>query len=107
MGTRYRSRVLSTSGGDVSFVKLTRMVEQKSKGGPRGELRAFAFRGVSPIWVAKAHVSAVGTFQGYVTDDNYELEERDITEVRLAGASEFLYVGEPIGDVLEAFGIGD
>lgn len=89
----------------MAFVKLTRMVEQKAKDGPRGELRAFAFRGVSPIWVANAHVSAVGTFQGYVTDENYELEERDITEIRLSGGSEVLYVSEEIGAVLTAFGI--
>lgn len=83
------------------------MVEQKTKDGPRGELRAFAFRGVSPIWVAESHVSAVGTFQGYVTDDDYELVERDITEIRLAGSPEVLYVGETIETVLKAFDIDD
>jgi len=90
----------------VGFHKFTRMVERKAKDGPRGELRAFAFRGVSPVWVAEQHVAAVGTFEGYVTTDDYELEERDICEIRLAGSPDALYVSESIEDVLSALGIG-
>lgn len=89
----------------MAFHKFTRMVETKTKDGPRGELRAFAFRGVSPVWVSQAHVSAVGTFQGYVTTDDYEVEERDITEIRLAGSPDILYISEDIVTVLDLLGI--
>lgn len=87
----------------MAFVKFTRMVEQKTKEGPRGELRAFAFRGVSPVWVNPQHVAAVGTFPGYVQNDNYEMEERDISEIQLV--SDTLYVSESISTVLGALGI--
>ena len=89
----------------MAFVKFTRMVERKTKEGPRGELRAFAFRGVSPVWVNTQHVAAVGTFPGYVQNDEYELEERDISEIQLV--SDTLYVSEPISAVLGAMGIDE
>ena len=89
----------------MAFHKFTRMVERKAKDGPRGELRAFAFRGVSPVWVSSQHVACVGTFEGYVTNDDYELDERDICEIRLSGSPDALYVSEPIDEVLQALGI--
>ena len=89
----------------MAFHKFTRMVERKTKDGP-GQLRAFAFLGVKPVWVNTVHVASVGTFPGFVTvDDEYELEKRDITEIWLAGASDPLIVSEPIEHVLSAFGI--
>lgn len=84
----------------MSWIKLTRMVERKTKDGARGELRTFAFAGVSPIWMRTGQVAAVSTFRGHVYTDDWDTIERDITEIRMAGIPEPVFVSEPVAAVL-------
>ncbi len=89
----------------MAWIRMTRMVERKTKDGARGELRLFAFAGVSPIWVAEQHIAAISTFKGTVYVDDWETEDRDITEIRLAGTESAVYVSEHVDAVLEQLGI--
>jgi len=89
----------------MAWIKLTRMVERITKDGARGDLRTFGFAGVSALWVRKSAVVAVGTFKGAVYTDEWETEDRDVTEIIFAGNEQGLYVSELVADVLDSLGI--
>jgi hypothetical protein len=89
----------------MAWLRLTRMVERKAKDGARGELRLFAYAGVAPCWVHTPHVAAVSTFRGTVYKEDWETEERDITELYLAGGGDPIPVLEAAAEVLAQLGL--
>lgn len=89
----------------MGWVKLTRMVERKVKEGARGELRTFGLAGVAPVWVQPGQIAAVTPWTAAVYTDDWDTVEREVTELRLAGNAEPLFVAEPVEEVLAALGV--
>lgn len=88
----------------MAWIQLTRMLERKTKDASRGELKIFAFAGVSPIWLQTEHIAAIYSFRGPVYVGEFETEERDVTAVVVAGQVEPFHVVESVAEVTHAVG---
>lgn len=86
----------------MKFVKLTRMIESKSKDEEHGALVVIAFGARGEIWIQGDNIGSVSPFQATVEIAYNEYEERQVTEVRLIGTPEPLYVAESPEEILAA-----
>ena len=89
----------------MPWIELTRMLERKTKDASRGELKIFAFAGVSPLYLQTEHIAAVYTIPAPVYVGEFDTEMRDVTAVIVAGQEEPFHVAEPIDEVTKRIGV--
>jgi hypothetical protein len=92
-----------TSAGST-LLKLTKMIERKTKDVEVGDLIHYSFHDQGSVWIVAHNIAALSEIAVRVEIAEGEFEDRPLTEIRLAGQSEPLYVAERAEEIVRRIG---
>jgi hypothetical protein len=75
-------------------LKLTKMIERKTKDEDVGDLIHYSFRDQGAVWIMAHNIAAMTEVSARIEVEENVFEDRPLTEVLLAGQREALYVSE-------------
>ena len=87
-----------------TLLKLTKMIERKSKDTEVGDLIHYSFHDQGPVWIVARNIAALSEIGVRVEVEEGVFEERPLTEVLIAGQSEPLYVAERAEEIARRIG---
>jgi hypothetical protein len=74
------------------LLKLTKMIERKTKDTEVGDLIHYSFHDQGSVWIVAHNIAALSEMAVHVEVSEGVFEERTLTEILIAGQSEPLYV---------------
>jgi hypothetical protein len=77
-----------------SLLKLTKMIERKTKDVEVGDLIHYSFHDQGSVWIVAHNIAALSEIAVRVEVEEGVFEDRPLTEILIAGQSEPLYVAE-------------
>jgi hypothetical protein len=86
------------------LLKLTKMIERKTKDAEVGDLIHYSFHDQGSVWIMAHNIAALSEIATHVEVDEDVLETRTLTEIILAGQEEPLYVAERAEDIVRRVG---
>ena len=76
------------------LLKLTKMIERKTKDTEVGDLIHYSFHDQGSVWIVAHNIAALSEIGVRVEVEEGVFEERTLTEILIAGQSDPLYVAE-------------
>ena len=87
-----------------TLLKLTKMIERKTKDTEVGDLIHYSFHDQGAVWIVAHNIAALSEIGVRVEVKEGVFEERPLTEVLIAGQSEPLYVAERAEEIARRIG---
>jgi len=87
-----------------TLLKLTKMIERKTKDTEVGDLIHYSFHDQGAVWIVAHNIAALFEVALRVEVEEGVFEERPLTEVLIAGQSEPLYVAERAEEIARRIG---
>ena len=87
-----------------TLLKLTKMIERKTKDTEVGDLIHYSFHDQGSVWIVAHNIAALSEIGVRVEVEEGVFEERPLTEVLIAGQSEPLYVAERAEEIARRIG---
>jgi hypothetical protein len=88
----------------MSLLKLTKMIERKTKDAELGDLIHYSFHDQGSVWIMAHNIAALSEMSVRVEVEDDVLETRMLTEVILAGQRDPLYVAETAEAIAKLIG---
>jgi hypothetical protein len=86
------------------LLKLTKMIERKTKDTEVGDLIHYSFHDQGSVWIVAHNIAALSEMAVHVEVSEGVFEERTLTEILIAGQSEPLYVAERAEEIARRIG---
>ena len=83
-----------SSNNGSTLLKLTKMIERKTKDVEVGDLIHYSFHDQGSVWIVAHNIGALSEIAVRVEIEEGVFEDRTLTEILLAGQREPLYVAE-------------
>ena len=83
-----------SSNNGPTLLKLTKMIERKTKDVEVGDLIHYSFHDQGSVWIVAHNIAALSEMAVRVEVEEGVFEDRTLTEILLAGQREPLYVAE-------------
>ena len=87
-----------------TLLKLTKMIERKTKDTEVGDLIHYSFHDQGSVWIVAHNIAALSEIAVRVEIEEGVFEDRSLTEVLIAGQSEPLYVAEQAEEIARRIG---
>jgi hypothetical protein len=88
----------------ASLLKLTKMIERKTKDAEVGDLIHYSFHDQGAVWIMPHNIAALSEIAVRVEVSDGVFDTRTLTEILLAGQSEPLYVAERADEIVRRVG---
>jgi hypothetical protein len=88
----------------MAFVKLTRLLEKRTKGTFVGDLTMIGYTQSDDIWVSTAHIVSLSGQRAEVEIDEDTTETRDVCVIMLQGVVDPIVVGQSVTHVMDGVG---
>jgi hypothetical protein len=92
------------SGNGSALLKLTKMIERKTKDSEVGDLIHYSFHDQGAVWIVAHNIAALSEIAVRVEVEEDVFEDRSLTEILLAGQQEPLYVAERAEEIARRIG---
>jgi hypothetical protein len=86
------------------LLKLTKMIERKTKDTEVGDLIHYSFHDQGSVWIVAHNIAALSEMAVRVEVEEGVFEERSLTEILIAGQSEPLHVAERAEEIARRIG---
>jgi hypothetical protein len=88
----------------TTLLKLTKMIERKTKDTEVGDLIHYSFHDQGSVWIVAHNIAALSEIAVRVEVEEGVFEDRSLTEIFIAGQSGPLYVSERAEEIARRIG---